>query len=382
MRTYFLGAGLHTCLGRGVAANIAALKAPPRLPETIHVPLGAEDQSVPAHMLAGEPLADVESRLMKVAAGVVQEALDASGLAESEIREMAILVGTSSLDISITEAVYQRELAAGTDAHPLTANSAMGNFTKLIRQRFGIRGPDYTVNTACTAAANALMYADAMIRAGKIKHALIVGLESFNRITALGFHSLGLLAPRGMRPFDKERRGIALGEGVSAMVVGAEPKKDGAFHLRGGANLCDTFSITAANSDGSTVAGVIRDALANAELAKEDITAIKTHGTASLLNDEAESAGLKQVFDEPPPLCAIKPFIGHTFGACGLNELILFCGAIEEGFLIGTPGIGAEETELGVVLNQAPAPMGPGVFMLNYFGFGGNNTSLVISNAA
>ncbi|MET0183632.1 MAG: beta-ketoacyl synthase N-terminal-like domain-containing protein [Caulobacterales bacterium] len=381
MRTYFLGAGLHTCLGKGVAANLAALRAPPALPSVQILPLGAEEQRVPVHLLADEPLDDIENRQMKVVDGVVREALTASGLSEADIRELAIFVGTSSLDISITEEVYQRELAAGLDAHPLTANSAMGNFTKLIRQRFGIRGPDYTVNTACTAAANALMYADAMIRAGKIKHALIIGLESFNRITALGFSSLGLLAPDGMRPFDKDRRGIALGEGCSAMVVGAEPKRENSFYLRGGANICDIFSITAANSDGSTVSGVIRDAMANAKIAKEDITAIKTHGTASLLNDEAESAGMKQVFEKMPPLCAIKPFIGHTFGACGLNELILFCGALEEGFLIATPGIGADENELGVVLTQERTPVAPGVFMLNYFGFGGNNTSLVIANA-
>ena len=76
----------------------------------------------------------------------------------------------------------------------------MGGLAEAIARRFGLRGPDYTINTACTSSANALIYADAMIREGLIDHALIVGLEIFNVITALGFQSLALLAPGGMRP--------------------------------------------------------------------------------------------------------------------------------------------------------------------------------------
>lgn len=112
----------------------------------------------------------------------------------------------------------------------------------------------------------------------------------------------------------------------------------------------------------------------------DEIAGIKTHGTASLLNDEAESAGMRQVFAELPRLCALKPFIGHTFGACGLNELILLTGLVERGYFPATPGICAEPSDLDITLPQKPPAIAPGVFMLNYFGFGGNNTSLVVAN--
>jgi 3-oxoacyl-(acyl-carrier-protein) synthase len=111
-----------------------------------------------------------------------------------------------------------------------------------------------------------------------------------------------------------------------------------------------------------------------------DITALKTHGTASLLNDEAEAAGMRRVFAQMPPLTAIKPFLGHTLGACGLNELLVFCAAAERGWLIATPGVGVGDEKLGVSLNQRPLDLPRGHFMLNYFGFGGNNTSLIVSN--
>jgi 3-oxoacyl-[acyl-carrier-protein] synthase-1 len=121
-------------------------------------------------------------------------------------------------------------------------------------------------------------------------------------------------------------------------------------------------------------------ALKAAGVAPEEIAGIKTHGTASLLNDEAESTGMRQVFAELPPLCALKPFIGHTFGACGLNELVLFTGLAERGYFPATPGICVEPSDLDIALPQTPPPAAPGVFMLNYFGFGGNNTSLVVAN--
>jgi 3-oxoacyl-[acyl-carrier-protein] synthase-1 len=222
-----------------------------------------------------------------------------------------------------------------------------------------------------------LWYAARLIQAGVVDHALVLGVELMNDLTALGFLGLGLLTRSAMKPFDRGRDGFVLGEACSALVLGrGDP---GRFHLRGGANLCDSHSIVAASADGSAVAAVIEQALADAGLETSSITAVKAHGTASPSNDEGEAAGMLRAFATLPPLCALKPFIGHTLGACGLTELILFYRAVEEGFLIATPGIGTDLATLGVVLNQTERPVTNGHFMLNAFGFGGSNTSLVIS---
>jgi 3-oxoacyl-[acyl-carrier-protein] synthase-1 len=377
--SYFLGAGIHTCLGRGLKTNVDAMFAPLPAPQTIRVPLGEGHELAPATLLHDAPLEDIEQRLWRAIEDVAIEAMDAAGLSEAERRETVLLLGSSSVDIPSSEAIYQRELRDGLDAHPLTSNSSLGELADRIRRRFNLVGADYTISTACTASANALVYADALVKSGRAKFALVMGVETFNIITALGFQGLGLLAPNGMRPFDRARGGIVLGEGVSALVVG--PKRGEArFHLRGSANLCDIFGMSTANPDGSTVSGVIKMALKAAGVAPEQIAGIKTHGTASLLNDEAESTGMRQVFAELPPLCALKPFIGHTFGACGLNELVLFTGLAERGYFPATPGVCAEPSDLDIALPQTPLAMAPGVFLLNYFGFGGNNTSLVVAN--
>ena len=378
-RAWFHGAGLHTSLGATLSDNLDALPAGPPPPGITAVPLGETVEPVPSMLLSGLPLTDIETRLWRALEPVIDAALAASDLTPAQRERTALFLGTSSLDISVTEAIYARELAADPTAHPLMTNAAMGGLAETIARRFGLRGPDYTINTACTSSANALIYADAMIREGLIDHALIVGLEIFNVITALGFQSLALLAPNGMRPFDAARAGLVLGEGVSALVVGATPGPSG-FRLRAGANLCDTHGVSAANPDGSTVAAVMQQAIDAAGLAVSDILAVKAHGTASLLNDEAEAAGMHRVFPAIPPMLAMKPFIGHTFGACGLNELLLVCGAIERGRLPPMPGISAQPGELGLTLNQTWAPVAKGAFLLNYFGFGGNNTSLVVAN--
>lgn len=377
-RSAFLGAGVHTALGAGLAQNIEALfAAPPKAGEAA-LAVGAENVRVPALLLAARPLDDIEARFWRAAEAVVGHAIAAAGLTQDEVRQAAFLIGTSSLDIAVSEAIYQRELREGVDAHPLTSNSTMGRLAQRLRQAHGIAGPEYTICTACTASANALLYADQLVQSGRVRHAIVVGVEIFNQITALGFHGLELLAKDGMKPFDSARGGLTLGESCAALVIG-QARTEG-FHLRGGANLCDIHGISAANPDGSTVADVIRLALADARLAPDQIHGVKAHGTASLMNDEAEAAGMALVFATAPPICALKPFIGHTFGACGVTELILFCGMVERGYFPATPGVCAEPSDLGVRLEQKPLPIRPGVFQLNFFGFGGNNTSLVIAN--
>lgn len=378
---YFLASACHTSLGADVDAQLAALTSAPAAPGSVVAHYASQQQTLPYKLLTNTPLETLESRLYQVLDAVIDTALDAAQLTTQQRAATGLFLGTSSFDISASEAEYRRALLdSDTPAMALATRSSQGMLANRLRQRFGLRGPDFSFNTACTASANALIYADAMIRGGHLNHALVVGVELFNSLTALGFHGLQLLTSTTMKPFDRERNGLVLGEGCAALVLGRHAVRRHSFQLVGSANLCDIYSMSAANPDGSTVAKVIEQALQNAQLTAQDITAIKTHGTASLLNDEAEAAGMRRVFTTMPPLTALKPFIGHTLGACGLNELLLFCAAAEREFLIATPGIGTGDDKLGVSLNQVRSALPRGRFMLNYFGFGGNNTSLIVSN--
>ncbi len=379
MPIHLNGFGLHTALGRGVDANLAALDRTPQPPREVPVRLASGERGIPYYVLADTPLENLEARFEYVLHEVIAEALRRSGVSQAERRAMGFFLGSSCGEMPICEAQYRRDLALSPDALPLFQTSSLGNLANRLRVPFGIRGPDYSFYTACTASANALLAAANMLRAGRLTHAIVVGVEMFNAITGLGFAGLQLVTREVMRPFDRQRNGLVPGEACAAVVLSVAPN-DSPWRFEDGANLCDTHSISATNSDGSAIADVMRQALQSCGVAASDIAAVKAHGTASLANDEGEAAGLHRVFATMPSICALKPFIGHTFGACGAVELALFCSAVGRGALPATPGISPGDGDLNIALTQQPRPQPPGKFMLNYFGFGGSNTSLVISN--
>jgi 3-oxoacyl-[acyl-carrier-protein] synthase I len=387
-RSHFAGAALHTHLADTLAGHVKAVQASSALTHTDKADalFGEQRITLPYRLLHGVSLERRLTRLEDALFPVIEQALQKAQLSLHEQQRCGLFLGTSSFDIGTTEEHYRLSLQQDRNSLAMERSSSLGTLAIRIRQRFDLRGPDYSLNTACTASANALVYADVMIRSGQLDHAVVVGVETFNSITALGFHGLQLLTPTAMRPFSTDRNGLVLGEGCAALVLSHQANAlsnlDPHWQLVGSSNLCDTYGMSAANPDGSTVAQVMRQALQHAQLEASDIHAIKTHGTASLSNDEAEAAGLKRVFTHMPPLTALKPYLGHTLGACGLNELLLFCTVADQALLIGTPGVGLMDDKLGVTLNQHHSALPRGHFMLNYFGFGGNNTSLIVSNQA
>lgn len=373
----FLGSGIHTCLGRGMDSNIAALSGHPMPPEEITSTATPEPLALPYKLLAGRPVNCGERWLYDATEDVIAQAIEAAHLTASEVAAMNLYLGSSSFDISLTEVAYARELAADADTALALRDPSFARLADTLANRLHLGGSNFSFNTACTASANALLTAASHVSLGLIEHALVIGVELYNEITALGFSGLDLLTRDIMKPFDDERNGLVLGEAVSATIIG-RANNTTHLHLLGGATRCDTHSISASEPTGSTIEGVIRSALHDAGLDTDDVGAIKAHGTASLSNDEAEAAGMHRSFPTLPNICAIKPHIGHTLGACGLTEALLCAAAAEQNFLIGTQGISKHPGELGVALNQHARPLPEGALLLNYFGFGGNNTALVL----
>lgn len=377
MSAWLIGSSLHTTLGFGVEAHQRALRGALVPPERVTIPSSFGPQTVGRYSLSATAR-DAESRFREVLDRNVDSALQDADLSAEELRDAAVFVGSSSLDMCVHEARYRRELERDPDAVAIRGGS-LGGVAAYVLERAGARGPDFTFSTGCTSSANALASATSMIECGAIRSAIVVGVELHNDITALGFRGLQLLTDEVMRPFDRERRGLALGEACAIAVLSKAPRRTARWRVLGGANACDAYNMSTSNPDGLSIAAVMQDALAAAGVTSQQIAAIKVHGAASLRSDEAEVAGLARVFERLPPLCALKPWLGHTFGACGLAELLLFIASLDDGALPATPGVCAIESDLGVTLNQARSAPGDGEFLLNYFGFGGSNTSLVLS---
>jgi len=323
---------------------------------------------------------DVESRFHGVLLETVEKAVADSGLSAVDLAGAGIFLGSTSMNIPVFEAGYADEKTGARDYFTQTA-SGFGVIAAAVAERFGIHGPCYTFTTACTSSANGLLYAASMIEQGQLEHALVIGYDMFNLVGFYGFESLRLLSPTVYRPFDKRRDGIIMGEACGAVILTARRGSKGDFRILGGANACDTANVALHDTGGEVIAGVMKAAMYAGKVQPDQVTAIKAHATGSYHNDLTEANAIRMVFgDRHAPVTGIKPFVGHTVGAGGVLELILFTECIRAGFLPPTVGFQEPDKELSITPLMTPAPAGAGIFMLNYFGFGGNCTTLMITN--
>lgn len=378
-RTALLGNGLSCALGHGLetaADNLLAGRQPIEFVELneIEPPL-----RLPCMHIPDGPLAQTE-RLYRLLDSAVATALEAADLDAHARARTGILLGSTSMDIAVSEALFAEALSQNRPAIPLQL-SGYGNLAARTAERFGLHGPSYSFNTACSSAANALLYAHQLVGSGVLDHALVLGVEITNRISLAGFHSLMLYAANAPRPFDAERQGLVLGEAVAAAVVGRADDTSSGVVLRGGATGCDTSSAT--NTTPERIAAIMRAALAEAAAKSSEVVGIKAHGTGTPSNDLAEARGLREVFGRPvPPFTSLKPQLGHTLGACGLVETLLFMECVSRGLLPPTAGFATPDPEIDLAPLTEARTAPAGLYLLNYFGFGGNNCTLVVERAA
>lgn len=368
------GVGLCCALGTEAEACVSRLLTGGAGPDRIRLEDLAEPVDLAYFRIAdGAALFD-ERRFERLLPGVVQAALAASGLSSEERGDLPVYLGSSCFSIGLAESRYRAALAANAaDALPMP-HCGYDYLGELARAAAGSKGPVFLYNTACTASANALLGAMRALTLGRYRRALVVGAELANLTTLAGFSGLQLLADQ-VRPFAADRNGIVLGEGIGAVLLSAEPR-DGDYRLAGGASNCDGFSITTANPDGASVAAVLRQALG--AVPATDVRGIRAHGTATASGDMAEALGLRQVFGTVPPLSVLKPYVGHTLGACGVNELVLYLGALRRNVLPASAAAGMPDSQLGLRPLATPSTAARGRYLLNHFGFGGSNTVLVL----
>jgi 3-oxoacyl-[acyl-carrier-protein] synthase-1 len=366
---YILGGGLVTSLGRGLAGHAQALARGEARPQP--APPDFMGQALPFHFATDPPRSAAGFWQMLDAA--VGDALAQAALPDAARARMGVFLGNTSLDLPVLEPGHALARARGEQP---VLRVGYTTIARHVAERFGIGGPQYTFNTACSSSANAVLYARALLADGRIDHALVIGADGYTRMSLLGFAAMMLLSRTRYRPFDRARDGMILGEGAGALVLGREAAADRSA-IVGAATACDPSSPTGSRPE--RIADVMREALADASLEADALVAVKAHGTGSPGNDQAEGLALRQVFgDRLPPLTSIKPGIGYTLGACGAIEVLAMLAAWRAGFLPPTPGFGEADPELGLAPVTAPTAIAGGAMLCNFTGFGGNNTSLVL----
>jgi 3-oxoacyl-(acyl-carrier-protein) synthase len=383
-RAYVTGTSMICALGDTLEGIVdAARHTKIRL---AHLPftLASLPYSKPYYLIQCDERDSLENRseayFYELLFAAVSRALLDAGVGSAESEDMHVFFGSTSMDVPVFEGNHRRTSATVSGMF-LQSSNGYGNIASSIAEKFDIRGNCYSFATACTSSANALLYAAAMIEERHIERALVVGYDLYNNLGFYGFEALKSLAASEYRPFDRRRDGLILGEACGALVLEGNRRKVDDFMFLGGANLCDTYSVASHDEEGSAVAETMQRALRQAGIRPDDIDAVKAHATGTENNDRTECAAMRATFGHTiPPVTCVKPFIGHTVGACGVNELILFTESIKAGFIPSTPGFREADTDLNVTPLTENMDVGKGIFMLNYFGFGGNCTTLILSN--
>ena len=358
--------------------RLEALRAGRSLPESVKVNVGGSKVDYPYYRI------DKHSRLSdhKIVDGYFQQVVSEllrnnSGIALSDPARVGLFLGSSSIDYSLARPI-EETVDDRFSARCQRRRVGGGNYLATLKHQFGFCGPALTYNTACTSSANALLGAASLLSSKIIDYAIVLGLELYSPTTLEGFALLQLLAAAAARPFAEDRNGIVLGEAVSACLLSRDDVAPAKWRLLGGKSGCDTTSVTGADLSGAGFARVMWGALQDSGVKSENISLLKAHGTASDLNDRAEARAMSRIFPEIPPYLSLKPYIGHTLGGCGVAELLLILESVDAGFMPASLNFSPLDSAFDQTPISENMAIDRGIFMLNYFGFGGNNSSLII----
>ena len=259
-----------------------------------------------------------------------------------------------------------------------------------VSMRFGLRGPNETIVTACAAGTHALVYAARLISWGLADAIVSGGTEHAGTPTALaGFGNMTALSSTGTsRPFDTDRDGFIMGEGAASFVLeewdhAVERGATILGEIVGGGSNADAHHITAPAPGGVGAIACMHLALDDAGLQPSDIKQINAHGTSTPLNDAAEAAAVTEVFGPGTvPVVSTKGVTGHALGAAGALEAAAVLLSFEHRQIPPTANtkVLSDEMSIDVVMGE-PRDWEPGPTLSNNFGFGGHNGSIIIAPA-
>lgn len=390
------GQGIICAIGADCASVLSSLLhgesgiRPMRHLESAHteLPVGEVKMSnQEMKSLLGVPLSSEVSRTSLLGAIALRQALASASLSAAELagKRLVFVSGTTVGGMDVTERHYSAMLS-DAEAAKLAMRHDCGSNTQEIAELCGLNAKKITISTACSSALNAIVLGTRLLLAGKADVVVAGGSEALSRFHLNGFNSLMILDHDACRPFDKSRQGLNLGEGAAYVVLerGSDSKLRDipALGFVGGyGNRCDAFHQTATSENGEGAYLAMLDALEMSGLDKCEIDYINAHGTGTPDNDRSESRAISRLFGVAcPPVSSTKSFTGHTTSASGGIETVISLLAMRNGFI--PANLNWSEKDSGCIV---PSLGKKGVklhnVLCNSFGFGGNDSALIISDS-
>jgi len=347
--------------------------------------IGGEIVGLEKHLNGMVP--DICSRAVKMFTLAVRQAVEDAVIIEN-IGKVGICCGSVLGCIDIEERYFEKTFFADKKKdRELLIGSSIQIIPSFAAEMFDFKGPNISVNTACSSSSDAVILSANEIRNGRADIMLAGGVEIFSEFLFRGFSAIGALTKDGkVRPFDKNRTGLAVSEGAGVLVL--EEKEHALARnaeiyctLAGGSSTVDAYNLVRPHVEGQGLSKAIMEALNSAGAQPQDIDYISAHGTGTYHNDLAETKAIKRAFGKEAKsvkISAIKSMIGHTMGSSAVLGAISCVRAIKDNII--PPTINCETPDVECDLNYVTGGFCEtkvNMAMVLAAGFGGQNSALI-----
>jgi 3-oxoacyl-[acyl-carrier-protein] synthase II len=321
-------------------------------------------------------------RCSAFALAAARQAVEDAGLDSDVLKgdRTSVIMGTTMGEADVVGELEHAWVLRGADGVETNKLTRCGS-TLLpihIARAFGARGMVQTLPAACAAGNYSIAFAADLIRAGRADVVICGASELLQKIQFAGFVRLGAVAPERCQPFDKNRRGLIIGEGAGVLVLESEAhavrRNATALAEIGGSGLaCDAHHITRPHPEGMGSLNAMREAIARSGITPDDVDFVNAHGTGTMANDKVESHVIRQVFgDRQIPVSSMKGMLGHCMGAASALEAVACVLTVQTGIYPPTVSYETPDPECNVNLVANVAASGKAdVVLNNSLAFGG-----------
>ena len=318
---------------------------------------------------------------LALAALLQMQAEVAAALKRYGAGRIAVILGTSTSGMAEGEAALAARQRDGIWPNGFAySQQEPGNLALFVADLLGLRGPAYTVHTACSSSGKAIASAQRLIRAGLCDAAIVGGADSLCGTTLHGFFALEALSQRPLNAFSANRDGTCIGEGAALFLLEPAP---GPVALLGAGESSDAHHISAPEPEGRGARAAMQAALDAAGLGADGVGYVNLHGTGTRLNDAMEGRAVTAIFGADTPCSATKVLTGHTLGAAAATEAAFCWLALQHGTLPPHhwDGIYADDIPALRLARPGEALQGPRAMLSTSYAFGGSNLALLLGAA-
>lgn len=377
------GLGVISAAGGNLAETLASFARGERnagpvslFPTSLRSPVFEVKQLPAEYFLEG-------ARTLSLAGIAVDQALTDAQLAGLTGLRVGVCMGTTVASQLNDLPFYQSYRTSGAAPMPAIDRFLQGNLAEYVARRIGALGPQLTVVDACSSGTDAIGVALSWLKSGLCDIAIAGGADELSHVPYCGFASLGVANPDLCAPFDRDRKGLNLGEGAGVLVIEtrSSAQKRGVsadLALLGYGSANDAYHLTAPSPDGVGLTSALRIALAEAGVAPNEIGFVNAHGTGTIDNDLVEGKVLAELFGPQLRMLSTKGFSGHTLGAAGGIEAVFAAAGLREGWIPASAGFQTRDEAIPITPVREKTAISGRCAISTSLAFGGSNAAIVI----